>query len=111
MEKYEKRKSLPLIFVTPEVLMHVTEKESGIVIRGDDSGQMSAKIAKENPDIEKYSDINQDGIMIFWDTSIEPDNSKQIVLELQRGIFTTKLKAKIINRPKGAGFMGTRGCR
>lgn len=111
MEKLEKRESLPLIFITPEVLMHVSEKESGILIRGDFSDQISAKIAKANPDAGKYSELNQDGIVIFWDKSIEPDNSKQVVLELQRGIFTTKLKAKITSRPKGAGFMGTRGCR
>jgi hypothetical protein len=111
MNKEPNQTHKPLIYLTPDVLMYVAEKGSGILIYRDFSNGVNAKTTNSNPDDQKYNTINQDGISIFWDTTIQFGNDNQIIIELRKGLFFTSLIVKIEPVTRGAGFMGTRGCR
>ncbi len=99
----------PRFFIDAPVLMYAMDKEANIVIEKESSG-LKASISKSTNPTESQKSLDQDGIRIFYPENLDLDATRQVKIELKKSFFGNKLKAEIIKRHSGGGFLGTRGC-
>lgn len=100
-----------MISVTPDAIMYLLDEELCILIHTDGKGAVQIATSKKEPEsMSGWSLKEQDGIRIFIQDKVSFPAEKSLHLDVKKRMFFTTLKASVQSIPKGAGFMGTRGC-
>ena len=91
--------------------MYLMDEEVCILIHTDSKGGVQISTSKKEPEsMQGWSLKEQDGIRIFIQDSVNFPEDRFLQLDVKKRMFFTTLKASVQQIPKGAGFMGTRGC-
>ncbi len=103
-----------LIFIEPKALMEMLDTTDAVWLKESrsGSGELGLSMMKtgdsQPPDT---TEIQQDGITIYIDNSIETGDDQQINISLKPGWIRNKIQAVLTKKQKVPGFMGIRKCR
>lgn len=100
-----------LVSITPEAILYLIDEERCVLIHTDSKGGIQIVTSKKEPEsLAGWTLKEQDGIRIFVQNEVLFPQDRFLELGVKKRLFFTTLKASLRQTPKGAGFMGTRGC-
>jgi len=109
--KEDQPKAPPIVSISPDALMYLMDENMVVLITSAGEGKINVTVCKESAIAkDRFLFTDQDGIRIYYAKDLDLPNDRQVYLDVKKRMFFTSIRATVQQIPKGAGFMGTRGC-